>query len=203
MVGTGTGSRKGIQDAANEGRERLIEAAMRLFTERNYTDVAIHEIAEAAGMTRSAPYYHFRNKEDLYVAVVHRQLLSLFDRIREELAAAGSFRAELGAIVNVAVEMTSTPYGRFISDFHHHISPEQQRLIMDDVPSPQEIYLPVFEAAHARGEFHRTTPEAATQIFFMLLIGYTESCHKEARFMLPGKNPVAASQLLDVFLNGI
>jgi AcrR family transcriptional regulator len=192
-----------MPEAATEGRERLIEAAMRLFTERNYTDVAIHEIAEAAGMTRSAPYYHFRNKEDLYAAVVHRQLLSLFDRIREELAAAVTFRAELEAIVNVAIEMTSTPYGRFISDFHRHISPEQQQVIMAEVPSPGEIYLPVFEAAYGRGEFRRTTPEAATQIFFMLLIGYTESCQKEGRFMLPGDRPVAAGQLLDVFLNGI
>lgn len=199
MAGSGTG----VQDVANEGRERLIEAAMQLFTERNYTDVAIHEIAEAAGMTRSAPYYHFRNKEDLYVAVVHRQLRSLFSRVQEETAAAATFRGQLEAIVKVAVEMTSTPYGRFISDFHNHISPDQQRVIMEDVPHPKGIYLPLFVAAHARGEFHRTTPEAATQIFFMLLIGYTESRHKEARFMLPGDTPIDAGQLLDVFLNGI
>ena len=198
-----TGSGAGVQDVANEGRERLIEAAMQLFTERNYTDVAIHEIAEAAGMTRSAPYYHFRNKEDLFVAVVHRQLRSLFSRVQEETAAATTFRGQLEAIVKVAVEMTSTPYGRFISDFHQHISPDQQRIIMEDIPSPREIYLPVFEGAHARGEFRRTTPEAATQIFFILLIGYTESRHKEAKFLLPGDTPVDAGQVLDVFLTGI
>jgi AcrR family transcriptional regulator len=198
-----SGSRAGAQEMVNEGRERLIEAATRLFTERTYTDVAIHEIAEAAGMTRSAPYYHFRNKEELYAAVVHRQLQSLFGRVQEEIAAATTFRGQLEAIVNVAVEVSSTPYGRFMSDFHQHISPEQQRAIMENVPHPKEIYLPVFRNAHARGEFHRATPEAATQIFFMLLIGYTESRHKEARFLLPGDAPVDAGQLLDVFLGGI
>jgi len=198
-----TEQRKRDQDAASEGRERLIEAAARLFTERNYTDVAIHEIAEAAGMTRSAPYYHFRNKEELYAAVIQRQLISIADRVHEELTSAATFREQLNAIVDVVVEMASTPYGRFVSDFRRHLSPEQQRAIMDRVPNARDLYLPVFAAAHARGEFHRTTPEAATQIFFVLLIGYTESRHHGGRFLLHGEQPLTADQLLDAFLGGI
>src|SRR5215208_1126008 len=58
----------------SDGRERLMDAALVLFADRGYDGVAIHEIAEAAGMTRAAPYYHFQNKEDLCRAAVSREM---------------------------------------------------------------------------------------------------------------------------------
>src|SRR6478752_5754103 len=120
--GTGPMLNEQVQDETSEGRERLMEAALKLFTERSFVDVPIHEIAEAAGMTRSAPYYHFRNKEDLYAAVMKRQFTNIYNGISERLTQAETFRDSLVAIIDVVAEMSRTPFGRFMNDFRQHMS---------------------------------------------------------------------------------
>lgn len=53
-------------------RERLIEAAARLFAERGQENVSIREIAAAAGVQHGCLNYHFRGKRDLYLEVLER-----------------------------------------------------------------------------------------------------------------------------------
>lgn len=58
------------QARAEETRQKLITAAVRLFIERGYVDVLPKDIARAAHLTTGAFYYHFRSKEELVVAMV-------------------------------------------------------------------------------------------------------------------------------------
>lgn len=43
----------------------MVEAALALAAERSYDDVTVSDIAERAGMTPAAIYYHFPSKEDV------------------------------------------------------------------------------------------------------------------------------------------
>jgi AcrR family transcriptional regulator len=53
-------------------RERLIEAATRLFAERGYRGASVQAIGEAAGISRGSIFWHFGSKEGLLWAVVQR-----------------------------------------------------------------------------------------------------------------------------------
>ena len=44
-------------------RKRLLEAAVRVFSEKGFTASKLSEIADKAGVTRGAIYWHFGNKE--------------------------------------------------------------------------------------------------------------------------------------------
>jgi AcrR family transcriptional regulator len=46
-------------------RERIVEAALRLFSERGTTGVSVREVADAAGVTVPGLYYHFDSKAAL------------------------------------------------------------------------------------------------------------------------------------------
>jgi AcrR family transcriptional regulator len=46
-------------------KERLLKAALDVFSEQGYTAASVEEIASRAGMTKGAVYYWFRDKEDL------------------------------------------------------------------------------------------------------------------------------------------
>jgi AcrR family transcriptional regulator len=58
-------------------RQRLLDATAELVAERGFHSVGIVDIGAAAGVTGSAIYRHFRNKQQLLVA--------LFDRVADEL----------------------------------------------------------------------------------------------------------------------
>jgi AcrR family transcriptional regulator len=51
-------------------RERLLEAAGEVFAAKGFLAAGVGEITERAGANRAAVNYHFRSKEDLYVAAV-------------------------------------------------------------------------------------------------------------------------------------
>jgi AcrR family transcriptional regulator len=56
-----------------ETRERIMGAALTLFSERGYPAVSIDDIAEAAGVTKGAVYYWFADKDDLGRDLQHEQ----------------------------------------------------------------------------------------------------------------------------------
>ncbi|MCS5495631.1 TetR/AcrR family transcriptional regulator [Cnuibacter physcomitrellae] len=49
-------------------RERLVVAAVELFTEQGYDDTTVAQIAERAGVTKSTFFRHFPDKRELLVA---------------------------------------------------------------------------------------------------------------------------------------
>jgi AcrR family transcriptional regulator len=60
----------------------ILAAAEALFLAKNYADVSMEDIAEAAGVTKGALYHHFAGKEALYVATMHaafREKQALFE----------------------------------------------------------------------------------------------------------------------------
>jgi len=58
-------------------RERLLDAAEALFREQGVTRTSLAEVATAAGMTRGAVYWHFKDKADLFRAMCDRATLPM------------------------------------------------------------------------------------------------------------------------------
>lgn len=70
-------------------RCRLLDSAERLFSRSGVSHTSLADIADAAGVTRGAIYGHFRNKADLFNAMLDRTRLPL-----EELIASLADAAE-------------------------------------------------------------------------------------------------------------
>ncbi len=51
-------------------RQRVLDAAQRLFRERGYAATSLEQIAEAADVTKGAIYGHFATKEDLLLSAI-------------------------------------------------------------------------------------------------------------------------------------
>ncbi len=51
-------------------RTRIVDAAGELFAKRGYQDTSIEVVLEKSGISRGALYHHFRDKEELFVAVL-------------------------------------------------------------------------------------------------------------------------------------
>jgi AcrR family transcriptional regulator len=57
-----------------EGRGRILYEAERLFSARGFKGVSIRDIARACGVSNAAIYYHFENKQELYVQMLAASL---------------------------------------------------------------------------------------------------------------------------------
>ncbi len=73
------------KEEAQETRNRLLDTAEIVFNERGVSRTSLAEIAEAAGVTRGAIYWHFKNKLDLFNAMMERVILPV-EEVTEEFA---------------------------------------------------------------------------------------------------------------------
>ncbi|HBT1871504.1 TPA: TetR family transcriptional regulator [Klebsiella pneumoniae] len=51
---------------ARETRQLILDVALRLFSQQGVSSTSLATIAKAAGVTRGAIYWHFKNKSDLF-----------------------------------------------------------------------------------------------------------------------------------------
>ena len=58
-------ARKTKQEA-QETRQHILDVALRIFSQQGVSSTSLGEIAKAAGVTRGAIYWHFKDKSDLF-----------------------------------------------------------------------------------------------------------------------------------------
>lgn len=63
------------REKASENREKIVEAASRLFRERGFDGVGVDAIMKEAGLTHGGFYGHFKSKDDLAAEAVTRALV--------------------------------------------------------------------------------------------------------------------------------
>ena len=58
---------------AEKRRHQLLQAAHSLFASKGYRESSTDDIARKAGLTKGAFYFHFKSKEEILLALMHRQ----------------------------------------------------------------------------------------------------------------------------------
>jgi len=51
-------------------RKQILDASLKLFSEKGFARTSVRDIAQAAGITDAAIYYHFASKRDLFEALI-------------------------------------------------------------------------------------------------------------------------------------
>ena len=64
-------------------RLRLLDAAEHVFAEKGVCRTSLHDIAQAAGVSRGAIYWHFKNKADLFNAMMERITLPMEEALHQ------------------------------------------------------------------------------------------------------------------------
>jgi AcrR family transcriptional regulator len=54
-------------------RSQILDASLHLFSEKGFTRTSVRDIAQAAGITDAAIYYHFASKRDLFEALIEER----------------------------------------------------------------------------------------------------------------------------------
>ncbi|GAB5602261.1 TetR/AcrR family transcriptional regulator [Thermus sp. FJN-A] len=60
-------------------KDRILEEAAKLFTEKGYEATSVQDLAQALGLSKAALYHHFRSKEEVLFAISLRALEGLLE----------------------------------------------------------------------------------------------------------------------------
>ena len=102
-------------DQPNITRERILSAAMTVFGQKGWQKTSLDEVAMVAGMTKGAIYWHFRNKNDLFFALLDARLQKDISPVQNEIQQA-SLMAQQGDAMQAVIFLFSQAWERHATD---------------------------------------------------------------------------------------
>lgn len=160
-------------------REQLLGTAARLFAERGFHGVSLHDIGAACGVTGPAIYRHFASKD----AMLAQMLVEVSERLLAEALARGEAHPDVHGEPHPEVDALTVL--RTLIDWHIEFALEHRALIVvqerewanlqpaarETVRSLQLAYIDRWvEAVRAmRPELDRTSARASVQAIFGML----------------------------------
>jgi AcrR family transcriptional regulator len=96
-------------------RRQLVDTAIDCFALHGFQGTSIDRIARAAGVTKGALYYHFRDKEDLLLEAVKNRIGEFERHVLDAVAASDDTHEQLRRVVDACfVTATASNHRRFI-----------------------------------------------------------------------------------------
>ena len=190
-------------DMGEPTRDRVLRLADALFARRGYAAVSMRDVALAAGVTKPALYYHFRDKDALFTECLLVHQLQLGERLRAALDDDEPVASRAAAAAEVILTGAAHNPARTRSDVVEHLSETERHRI--DVSFADNVMLPLvrlFEEARVAGSLREGVDP---QVVAVALVAVCTAS-------LPGLNgndtldsevaAALAGQVADLVLNG-
>jgi len=177
--------------------EKMLEAAGRLFGTRRFHEVRMEDVASEAEVSKGTLYRYFRDKDEMYLALLGRASDRLVELLCERVGQADGARAGLVALVDSVV---------MFFDDNPHVFDLIQRAEALRGPGEAFPWQPVrdegvrlvgevFQEARARGEFVVGEPDLVA----LMLLGGMRAV---VRFGKKPRPSDLAERIVDNFLWG-
>ncbi|MBE3591170.1 MAG: TetR/AcrR family transcriptional regulator [Firmicutes bacterium] len=86
-------------------RERILAAAAAVFAAEGYSRATMDGIAQRAGLSKGALYFHFASKEELFLALMDHMAELLWASVGEALGSVRGASARIAAALRAALEV--------------------------------------------------------------------------------------------------
>lgn len=158
-------------DDNNDVRARILSEAARLFGASGYHGISMREIAMAAGVSKAGLYYHFKDKEDLFLALLAdtlSDLAALIQTARQQPTIKAQVRAVIQALLGSGPRHGSAM--RMAEQELDHLS-NQARAAFYAVYHQQFVgqVRAILEAGMASGELRPLDSAAATWVLLGMI----------------------------------
>ena len=196
------------KEEAEVTRTQLLEAALKVFSEKGYAATRLSEIAEEANVTRGAIYWHFGNKRELFIALFKERVDPFFDAIKDIVDEELSPLQKIEKILTVFLNKLQCDQ-EFIANQHLDFMEMKMR---KDMPEIQEymqsrgdkfyiMLVKIIVAGIERGEIRKDAdPDDVTSMLATLVMGYGFlSTREEHRSLFKGE----VDEIVNIFIRGI
>ncbi len=94
--------------SSNDKRERILDAAERVFARSGFFQARVSEIARDAGVADGTIYLYFKSKDDLLISLFESRMERVNSRMRDAIAGLTSPTEKLSAIVHTHLGLVKT-----------------------------------------------------------------------------------------------
>lgn len=151
-------------------KERILEAAEKVFSEKGFYEAKITKIAEEAGVSVGTIYRFYRSKEELYSEVIRKKLKEMEREVEEAVEGKSPLEA-LEAYVNTVVDFFSRErdfFEIFMRELGSSFIIDTERFNLSDwYKDYVRKFSGIIERGIAEGTFKELDPEGV----FLLISG--------------------------------
>jgi AcrR family transcriptional regulator len=183
------------------GRQRILRAARALFTANGYATVSMQQIADAAAVNKATLYHHFRDKEDLFVAVMIEEFARTTADVAAVIAKGVTLREQLTQVAEYLFVARQSDFGRLSADLHDHLSEQRRAEMMSRCAPPWEHIRTAIDRAITRGEVEADDTELVARLFFAM-VG-SQLWWRKFTAGRPAPDARLAATIVDLLLDGI
>jgi len=187
----------------NAVRDRLLGAALQLFSRKGFESASVRELTEAAKVTRPTLYYHFGSKEGLYLELVERLCATVEDSILRSLVPQGTARVRLRSFVLKILDSIIEDAGNQRFFFVISLDPRRTNLssfherTRNFIAAVVELLL---EEGVEKGEFETDDVTYITKLILALVDSFI---YNQIFLAYPKSNRDETEKMLDVLLDQI
>jgi AcrR family transcriptional regulator len=184
-------------------RTRLLNAAVRVFDRKGYAAASVREIAEMAGVTKPALYYHFGSKEGVFIAILDQAQRQFGQALERAMARAGSARDRIVALCEDVYGLfgENVPLARVA---HAVFLGPPDGMPPYDVTVFESRFRQAIERMAADGLRAGEFRAVASRDIALAVMGILEGCNE--RQLVPAFESVSVEdvrRLLDLFFDGV
>jgi TetR/AcrR family transcriptional regulator len=180
---------KGAPRAANETSERILVAALEIFSEQGFDGTTTRAIAARAGVNLGLLKYYFGTKNDLWKASVERVFVSMAEDLGATVSATERHRAGSAELLRAAVRFAgrNPAFLRLMNDECKRDNPRMRWLVDRYSKRLYENVVSAFALERQGARFAGIAPE---HLYYMFIgaVGMMFSQAPECR-RLTGKDP--------------
>ena len=183
-------------------REQILVTAKGLFIQQGYHGLAMRQISEAVGVSKAALYYHFKDKEELFLAILSGYLNEIEAAIDEIVAKPVSSSEHIRLFAEYILKQPADQ--RAVTRLG---SQEMSQLSAASRKNFGKIYhdkfigklIAIFKAGIESGEFQAFDAEVSTWALLGMMYPYFYPAHT-------GDSPLPTKTIHDIvniYLNGV
>lgn len=139
------------RDKGPDKRQRILDAALKVFAERGFYNAKVSEVARAAGVADGTIYLYFENKDDLLIQLFEDRMEYIIRRLSDELERSqGTPLDRIRSLIHMHVDLaTHDPdlaefitvelrqSGKFIREYENPQFVEYLRVLRDIIEDGQ------------------------------------------------------------------
>jgi len=158
--------------------EQILQAALQLYLQHGLKKVTLNDIADRIGKTRSVLYYYYKDKKEIFEAVMEMLLRETTNEIGQEIAQAATLKNKLRAFCFAKIKTSEARKSVFTAleaDMDSEEMSQHTQTMLDIhkrmMQAESDLLNAIISESVKNGEIRRLKPQEHKMLISLLLCG--------------------------------